>query len=610
MSEPSLSSATRRAALFVDFDNIYFGLLRLDPLAAERFAQQPLRWLRWIEDGMPHGKQAQNHNLLRRTVLTRRCYLTITQQYAEYCNNFIRAGFAVTPCAPLTRSDKNSADIHMALDILDIAQRSPQIDEYIIFSGDSDFAPVLVRLRSMGKQISLVTNSAAAYNYTNLSDRAVNAEQFLPHVADTTVPHVFFELANAVYDELVVREVLPADEIEHIFERNDHYRRLAGVKRYFGFGTLALFMRELQKRQKKLPPFENDSLVLKNIYMAPIAAGGPIVTTQPIEQTPVHAVAESIPPEARAAPDLAMPSSVPSNVPVPAALAEIEDDQAAEIIIKRAIFLLRQQLEQADKPLQLDGVAKTIYSELSVEAKELIRKRKLSQIIMQQANPDIAVKQVGKAMYVYNPTRHTLPDEAPNGQAPPLGLAAHPVPPPNGHTPMKHSTFANGTMLVAELTVSSSTVAEPCAANELPACAPTGLMARLYQAFGLPQLTTSQWVLLYAGLEQAFDNADNEGGGTARAAQRYCIEHGEKVLVGQVNAALRILAASLRHLDVGQAECCASELAKSLRNGVLITCAEQNLELSADDELWLDQWLLGPYQQQQDHEETSRAVGS
>lgn len=167
MSDPLLVSTARRSALFVDFDNIYFGLLRLDPLAAERFAREPLRWLRWIEDGMPHGKQAQNHKLLRRTVLTRRCYLTITQQYAEYCNDFIRAGFAVTPCAPLTRSDKNSADIHMALDILDIAQRSPQIDEYIIFSGDSDFAPVLVRLRSMGKQISLVTNSAAAYHYTN-----------------------------------------------------------------------------------------------------------------------------------------------------------------------------------------------------------------------------------------------------------------------------------------------------------------------------------------------------------------------------------------------------------------------------------------------------------
>lgn len=597
MSDPSLVSTARRSALFVDFDNIYFGLLRLDPLAAERFAREPLRWLRWIEDGMPHGKQAQNHKLLRRTVLTRRCYLTITQQYAEYCNDFIRAGFAVTPCAPLTRSDKNSADIHMALDILDIAQRSPQIDEYIIFSGDSDFAPVLVRLRSMGKQISLVTNSAAAYHYTNLSDRAVNAEQFLPHVADTTVPHVFFELANAVYDELVAREVLPADEIEHILERNDHYRRLAGVKRYFGFGTLALFIRELQKRQKKLPPFENDNLVLKNTNPAPIA------------QATVHAVTEIVPPEACAASAPAAPSVVPSAAPAPAALAEIEDDQAAEIIIERAIFLLRQQLEQADKPLQLDGAAKIIYSELSVEAKEFIRKRKLSQIIIQQANPDIAVKQVGKAMYVYNPARHTLSDETPNGQAPPLPPAGHLLPPPNGHMPMEHSTFANGTMPAAGSATSSSAAAEPRAANELPAFALEVLMTRLYKAFGLPQLTTSQWVLLYAGLEQAFDHAESEGGGTARVAQRYCIEHGEKVLVGQVNAALRILAVSLRHLDEGQAECCASELAKSLRNGVLITCAEQNIELSADDELWLDQWLLGPYRQQ-DNEKTSRAVGS
>ena len=49
MSDPSLVSTARRSALFVDFDNIYFGLLRLDPLAAERFAREPLRWLHLLE---------------------------------------------------------------------------------------------------------------------------------------------------------------------------------------------------------------------------------------------------------------------------------------------------------------------------------------------------------------------------------------------------------------------------------------------------------------------------------------------------------------------------------------------------------------------------------
>ena len=33
-----------KSALFVDFDNVYSGLRKLDPASADRFARQPLRW--------------------------------------------------------------------------------------------------------------------------------------------------------------------------------------------------------------------------------------------------------------------------------------------------------------------------------------------------------------------------------------------------------------------------------------------------------------------------------------------------------------------------------------------------------------------------------------
>ena len=41
----------RKTALFVDFDNVYLDLRRIDPHAAERFATDPGRWLRWFEAG-------------------------------------------------------------------------------------------------------------------------------------------------------------------------------------------------------------------------------------------------------------------------------------------------------------------------------------------------------------------------------------------------------------------------------------------------------------------------------------------------------------------------------------------------------------------------------
>ena len=41
-----------KTALFVDFDNVYSGLRRISAQAAERFAKNPARWLRWLTDEM------------------------------------------------------------------------------------------------------------------------------------------------------------------------------------------------------------------------------------------------------------------------------------------------------------------------------------------------------------------------------------------------------------------------------------------------------------------------------------------------------------------------------------------------------------------------------
>ncbi len=53
VDQVSQSQAPVKTALFVDFDNIYIGLSKTDPLAAERFASDPARWLSWLEEGYP-----------------------------------------------------------------------------------------------------------------------------------------------------------------------------------------------------------------------------------------------------------------------------------------------------------------------------------------------------------------------------------------------------------------------------------------------------------------------------------------------------------------------------------------------------------------------------
>lgn len=49
------------------------------------------------------------------------------------------------------RAGKNRADIRMALDAFELALQKPQLDMFVIVSGDSDFGPLMAKLREYGK---------------------------------------------------------------------------------------------------------------------------------------------------------------------------------------------------------------------------------------------------------------------------------------------------------------------------------------------------------------------------------------------------------------------------------------------------------------------------
>lgn len=55
-----------KSALFIDFDNVYSALRRLDLHYAERFARQPLDWLRWLTDRLPLPEHAPTGSNTRR----------------------------------------------------------------------------------------------------------------------------------------------------------------------------------------------------------------------------------------------------------------------------------------------------------------------------------------------------------------------------------------------------------------------------------------------------------------------------------------------------------------------------------------------------------------
>jgi uncharacterized LabA/DUF88 family protein len=142
-----------KSALFVDFDNVYSQLRLVQPEAAERFARHPLDWIGWLTESLalpdPHEENS------RRRLLVRRCYLN-PNWYQNYRHAFLRAGFEIVDCPPVTSQGKTSTDIHMVLDVVDLLQHETRYDEFIVFSADADFTPVLRKLRRFDRRITVL----------------------------------------------------------------------------------------------------------------------------------------------------------------------------------------------------------------------------------------------------------------------------------------------------------------------------------------------------------------------------------------------------------------------------------------------------------------------
>jgi hypothetical protein len=165
-----------KSALFVDFDNVYSGLRRLDQTIADRFAQSPLQWMNWVVDSLEAPEHAPSD--ARRRILVRRCYLN-PQAYQRFRSSFNVAGFEIIDCPSLTGEGKTSTDIHMVLDIMDLLQHEAHYDEFIVFSADADFTPVLRKLRRWDRRTTVLAIGFPSAAYRASADLLIDQDEFV-----------------------------------------------------------------------------------------------------------------------------------------------------------------------------------------------------------------------------------------------------------------------------------------------------------------------------------------------------------------------------------------------------------------------------------------------
>lgn len=210
---------TKIAALFIDFDNLFHALRDDEPALANRFGLRPDSWL----DALTRHGGGDEEGPARRLVI-RRCYAS-PHLVQSSRNNLVRAGLELIDMQPLTSGGKNAADIQMVLDIMDTMTRYPHIEEFLILSGDSDFVPLLHRLRRDMKWTTVFAPANIAAAYKNCADFTISAEFFraalgynsqgdgsasrTPPRQATPVP-VQLEMGNGVNEESGKPSVSPA----------------------------------------------------------------------------------------------------------------------------------------------------------------------------------------------------------------------------------------------------------------------------------------------------------------------------------------------------------------------------------------------------------------
>lgn len=90
--------------------------------------------------------------LLKGHIVVKKAYCD-WDRYREFKKSMHEAAFELIEIPHLRMSGKNSADIRMVVDSLDLCYTKSHVDTFVIISGDSDFSPLVSKLRENNKKV-------------------------------------------------------------------------------------------------------------------------------------------------------------------------------------------------------------------------------------------------------------------------------------------------------------------------------------------------------------------------------------------------------------------------------------------------------------------------
>ena len=128
-----MANGTKNLALFCDFENIALGVR--DANFARFEIQEVLERL-----------------LVKGNIVVKKAYCD-WERYKDFKRDMHEASFELIEIPHVRQSGKNSADIRMVVDALDLCYTKAHVNTFVIISGDSDFSPLVSKLRENDKEV-------------------------------------------------------------------------------------------------------------------------------------------------------------------------------------------------------------------------------------------------------------------------------------------------------------------------------------------------------------------------------------------------------------------------------------------------------------------------
>jgi len=229
-----MNEEERTLAVFIDFENLALGF---KGKRDKRFEIQKV-----LERLVEKGK-----------IIVKKAYADWAD-YAEYKKPLHEAAIELIEIPKRIMSGKNSADIRLCVDSIDLCYSKEHIDTFVIVSGDSDFSPLVSKLKENGKRViglgmkesssNLLINNCDEFIYYEDLERPVGT----PPRIEQDLPEKKKEAFQLLVDSVVAlvrenKEVLWSSLVKETMKR----KKPSFNESYHGYRTFSDLLEDAEK---------------------------------------------------------------------------------------------------------------------------------------------------------------------------------------------------------------------------------------------------------------------------------------------------------------------------------------------------------------------------